>query len=95
MSFYQVDSRQLRAKKDELLSLVQRFKQEKENLCAGEAALKAMWEGEAYEKFHGEFMRSSGQMDSFADTIIRYLNAIETIAQRYDQAEEKNIGRVM
>ncbi|MBR1909494.1 MAG: WXG100 family type VII secretion target [Lachnospiraceae bacterium] len=95
MSFYQVDSRQLRAKKDELLSLVQRFRQEKENLCAKETALKSMWEGEANDKFHGEFIRSSGQMDSFADTIIRYLNAIETIAQRYDLAEEKNLGRVM
>ena len=95
MSFYKVDSRQLRAKKDELLSLVQRFRQEKENLCAKETALKSMWEGEANDKFHGEFIRSSGQMDSFADTIIRYLNAIETIAQRYDLAEEKNLGRVM
>ncbi len=95
MSFYQVDSRQLRTKKDELLSLVQRFRQEKENLCSKETALRTMWEGEANDKFHGEFARSSGQMDSFADTIIRYLNAIETVAQRYDLAEEKNLGRIM
>lgn len=95
MSFYQVDSRQLRTKKDELLSLVQRFRQEKENLCSKEMALKSMWEGEANQKFHEEFMRSSGQMEAFGDTIIRYLNAIDTIAQRYDLAEEKNLGRVM
>ncbi len=95
MSFYQVDSRQLRAKKDELTNLLQRFRQEKEDLCAKELTLRSMWEGQANEKFHGEFMRSSGQMEAFADTIIRYLNAIESIAQRYDLAEEKNIGRAM
>lgn len=93
MSFYQVDSRQLRGKKDELTNLAQRFRQEKETLCANEMTLRSMWEGAANDNFHTVFMRSAGQMDAFYEAVDRYLNAIEYIANRYDAAEQKNVGR--
>ncbi len=95
MSFYQVDSRQLRSKRDELLGLNQRFRQEKEMLCSKEAALCAMWEGSANDSFHTQFARNSGQMDSFTELVDQYLNVIEQIADRYDMAEQTNTGRVM
>lgn len=95
MSFYQIDSRQLRSKKDELAGLSQRFIREKENLCAVELALGSMWEGSANERFHSEFMKNAGQMDSFIQVISQYLGVIERIAQRYDLAEQKNTGRVI
>ena len=94
MSFYQIDSRQLRAKKDELMSLVQRFRQEKEQLCANEITLRSMWEGSANENFHNLFIKSAGQMDAFGEVVDRYMDAIEYIANRYDMAEQKNLGRV-
>ena len=95
MSFYQVDSRQLRSKRDELMGLSQRFRQEKEMLCSKEAALTSMWEGSANDSFHAQFVKNSGQMDSFIEVIDQYLNVIEQIADRYDQAEQTNTGRVM
>ena len=95
MSFYQVDSRQLRSKRDELMGLNQRFRQEKEMLCSKEAALSSMWEGAANESFHMLFVKNSGQMDAFAEAVQQYLNVIEQIADRYDIAEQTNLGRVM
>ena len=93
MSFYQVDSRQLRAKKDELMTLAQRFRQAKETLCADEITLRSMWEGAANENFHTRFIKSAGQMDAFYDVVERYINVIEYVANRYDMAEQKNLGR--
>ncbi len=95
MSFYQVDSRVLRTKKEELLNMVSMFRKEKEELCQKEAALRSMWEGEANENFHNAFVRNAGQMEAFLGTIMRYVNVIETIADRYDAAEQRNIGRAM
>ena len=95
MSFYQVDSRQLRSKKDDLMGLSHRFVQEKEALCAGENALRSMWEGAANDSFHTLFMKNAGQMDAFIEVIHQYMNVIEAVADRYDMAEQRNLGRVM
>jgi WXG100 family type VII secretion target len=95
MSFYQINSGQLRSKKDELSALCRRFIQEKENLCAVELALGSMWEGAANEQFHAAFMKNAGQMDSFAQLVGRYIGVIGRIADRYDTAEQKNLGRTI
>lgn len=94
MSFYQVDSSALRARKDELSGLLMRFIQEKENLCAKELTLRGMWEGAANDSFHSEFVRNAGQMDAFREVVDQYINVIGYIADRYDLAEQKNLGRV-
>ncbi len=94
MSFYQVNSVQLRSKKDELTALSQRFIKEKENLCAMELGLRQMWEGEANENFHAGFMKNAGRMDTFIQVISQYLSVIERIADRYEIAEQKNLGRI-
>lgn len=95
MSFYQINSAQLRCKKEELVSLCQRFIHEKENLCAVELSLGSMWEGAANEQFHSAFMKNAGQMDAFAQLVNRYAGVIERIADRYDIAEQKNLGRAL
>ncbi len=95
MSYYQVDNTQLRTKKDELISLIQRFVTEKENLTSNEAALSSMWEGAANESFHTRFIKESRIMDSFTELLYRYADVMESIADRYDIAEEKNTGRAM
>ena len=94
MSFYQIDSTRLRGKKDELCELSQRFLHEKETLCAKELALRSMWEGGANDSFHSEFIRNAGKMDAFSETVNRFLNVIEYIADRYDMAEQRNLGRI-
>ena len=53
-----------------------------------------MWEGAANENFHNLFIRSAGQMDAFGEIVDRYMDAIEYIANRYDMAEQKNMGRI-
>ena len=93
MSFYQIDSRSLRTKREELIGLVQRFRTEKETLISRESALLAMWEGDAKEAFHSVFVKNSGMLDAFAEVIDQYIGFIEAVADRYDAAEQKNIGR--
>ncbi len=95
MSFYQVDSRQLRSKKEELMGLSKNFVTEKEALCAGENALRSMWEGAANENFHNLFMKNAGQMDAFIEVVRQYAGVIEAVADRYDIAEQRNLGRIM
>ena len=95
MSFYQVDSRQLRTKKDELMTLLQRFSSEKENLVSNETALRSMWEGAANDSFHAAFAKNAQMMDSFIELLKQYINVMESIADRYDMAEENNTGRAM
>lgn len=95
MSFYQVDSNRLRAKKDELLNMTMRFRSEKEQLCQKEQDLRSMWEGAANESFHNAFVKNSGQMDAFIETVMKYASVIESIAERYEIAEQKNMGRAM
>ena len=54
-----------------------------------------MWEGAANESFHNAFVKNSGQMDAFIETVMKYASVIESIAERYEIAEQKNMGRAM
>lgn len=91
MSFYQVNNQNLRSGKDELRSLNERMRMEKDNLSSCEVNLKNMWEGDANEQFHQSFLKSVSFIDAFYQLIARYCEVIETIADRYDAAEQKNI----
>ena len=92
MSFYQVSSRDLRTGKDELLSLNERLKTERETLIACEIGLKEMWVGEANESFHRLFVKNASQIEAFSVLIVRYCEVMEIIANRYDSAEQKNVS---
>lgn len=92
MSFFQIDSKNLRNEGSRLEELIQKFRGEKENLTANEQTLKSMWEGEANENFHQAFMRDLGQMEAFIDLLVNYVRVMETIADRYDNAEARNMG---
>lgn len=92
MSFYQISSRELRSSSENLETLLQRFKSEKENLATNEINLNQMWDGEARNSFHQAFLRDMGQMDSFIEIIENYVRVMESIADRYDTAEAKNMG---
>lgn len=92
MSFYQISSSQLRNSGAELMGLLEKFRTQKEELNSDEVALSSMWEGEAKESFHQAFMRDCGQMDAFIEVVKGYGQVIETIADRYDAAESKNLS---
>ncbi|MBR4574120.1 MAG: WXG100 family type VII secretion target [Lachnospiraceae bacterium] len=93
MSFYQIDSRSLRTKREELAGLAARFRQEKETLISKESALLAMWEGQAKSAFHSVFVKNSGMLDAFSEVVDQYIGVMGAIADRYDAAEQKNLGR--
>ena len=92
MSFYQVNSRELRNSGDQLMNLVEKFKVQKEELSSIEQALGSMWEGEAKESFHSAFLRDCGQMEAFAEVVTGYFQVMESIADRYDVAESRNLS---
>ncbi len=90
MSFIQVTASQLRTKAEELKNLNNNFAMQTESLKTTEEALKTMWEGEANTSFHNAFLRDKGQMDSFQRAIDSYVNALVTIAGKYEEAEARN-----
>ena len=49
-----------------------------------------MWEGQAKDAFHQAFLRDRQQMDAFILLIERYIQALLEIANRYEQAENRN-----
>lgn len=92
MSFYQVNNQNLRSGRDELRSLNEKLRMEKDNLNTCEVNLRNMWEGQANEQFHSSFVKSVSFLDAFYQLIVRYCEVIEIIADRYDTAEQKNIA---
>jgi len=90
MSFYQINSNDLRNKEGDLEMLLQKFRSEKENLISNESALSTMWEGEANNSFHQMFIRNIGQMEAFIALIDNYARVMGSIADRYDSAEARN-----
>lgn len=90
MSAFSVTSTKLRESAEELRRLNSQFMSTREELISEENALKGMWEGMANEAFHGAFTRDSGQMEVFCTEIGRYAQALESIAEKYEEAERRN-----
>lgn len=92
MSFYQISSTDLRNNSEQLVDLNHKLKSEKDVLVTNEQALMSMWEGDAKESFHREFVRDIGQMEAFSEVISSYCLAMDYIADRYESAESKNLN---
>ena len=90
MALIQVTAAELKSKANELRSLNGQFKSQVGNLESQEASLASMWEGEAKTAFHTAFNNDKVQMDNFYDLIEKYCQALETIAEKYQQAEAQN-----
>ncbi len=89
MGFFEVTSREVRAKAALLEELNARFKAKKTDLENKEMSLCGMWEGEAKNTFHREFSSDKTQMDSFNQLIDQYVSALYDIAARYEEAERR------
>lgn len=85
-----VTSAQLRKAAEELQQLNTQFKARTDDLNSKEMELKSMWEGQANDAFHAAFQKDKSQWDVFYNTIIEYVNALNQIAAKYDQAEATN-----
>lgn len=92
MSFIQVTAQELRNKASELSGLNSRFNSEIENITTCQQNLNTMWEGEAKDAFNQTFIRDKGNMDNFKNAIDQYIEALMVVAQRYEEAESKNIS---
>ena len=92
MAYIQVTSSELRTKAEELRGLNQRFTQEIENMLSHQNNLNSMWEGEAKEAFNQAFNQDKGKLDNFKNAIDAYIQALTTIAARYEDAEKKNFS---
>ncbi len=91
MSYFCVTSSKLRQSAEDLTVRNRQFAKNAESLDAAEAALKGMWEGSANEAFHAAFQKDRGVMDAFSAAIEQYVQALLLIAQKYDEAEAKNM----
>ncbi len=90
MSFFEVTSQELRRKAEMLSQLNSQFRSKKTDLEAKEGGLCGMWEGEAKNVFHQAFTRDMTQMDAFYELIIQYVQALLSIARRYEETERRN-----
>lgn len=90
MSEIQVTTAQLRAKAEELRNLNSKFSTQVEELSSEENSLNSMWEGEAKDAFHTAFNNDKTQMETFHTEVEKYVNALEQIIQKYEDAERKN-----
>lgn len=91
MSDFTVSVNDLKTKVDTLRQLNAQFKSQVGELESTEANLNGMWEGEAKETFHNAFTSDKTQMNNFYNAVEVYAQRLETIAQRYAQAEAANV----
>ncbi len=92
MSMFRVSSSELRQKADQLEQLNAQFKTAVENLVTQEASLASMWEGEAQKAFRAAFNNDRQQFENFYNGIAKYIQALRDAAQKYDEAEAKNLS---
>lgn len=90
MSSFKVTTGTLTSQAEELSTLNGQFKSAVEQLSSTELSLRGMWEGEANDAFHTAFTTDKGKMDEFYNLIIQYIEKLNSIATRYNQAEAAN-----
>lgn len=90
MAFFEVTSRELRNKAENLRGLNGQFRAKCNELDSQEQELCSMWDGQAKEAFHHAFARDKEQMLLFEKLIERYVEVMLEIATRYEEAEARN-----
>lgn len=92
MGVIRVSATELRGKAEELTALNNNLKTNVSDLEASEQNLASMWDGEAKDAFHQAFSNDKIQMTNFSTLIEKYVATLLTIASKYEQAENTNVG---
>jgi len=92
MAEIRVTAQELRTKAGELRDKNGGFKNQVATLESQEGELIGMWEGQARDMFDQQFKKDVTQFNSFYTLINEYAQALETIAQKYEQAEAVNVS---
>lgn len=90
MALIRVTAAQLKSGAEELAGFNNQLKNQVNELELCEQNLCTMWEGQAKEAFHRAFCSDRTQMDNFRLLIEQYVEALLSIALKYEQAEAMN-----
>ncbi len=90
MAQIKVTASQLKSKANSLRQLNNSFKTQITQLEGAESRLNSMWDGEANDAFHKAFMHDKQAMQEFKKAIDKYVEALNDIARKYEDAERKN-----
>lgn len=90
MAEIKVTPSELRNKANDLQQLNLNFRRTVEEMVGYEGQLAGMWEGEAQKAFRKAFNDDRAKMEKFAANIDKYVEALRTDAQKYEDAENKN-----
>lgn len=90
MAEFTITVSELVSKAEQLQDLNAQFKAKTDQLVSTEASLNGMWEGPAKITFDNAFQSDIAQMTTFYNTIITYVNALHSIAEKYNEAEIRN-----
>lgn len=86
-----VTSSALRAKKDDLIQLNQKFTENANSMENTVHTLEGSWEGESHDAFYNAFSTDRGKMTTFSSAIDQYTAALEQIIAKYEAAEAQNV----
>lgn len=91
MAEFSVSAKELRSKASELRNQNQAFKGQVDDLAGQEGQLITMWDGQAKDAFHKAFEHDKNCMEDFHAIIEDYCRVLDEIAQKYEDAERKNL----
>ena len=92
MALIRVSANELKARAEQLNQENANLKAKIEEFDAAAQALAAQWEGEARDAFVNACNMDKTQMDNFSQVIAQFYQALLDIAQKYEEAEERNLN---
>ena len=90
MGRYSLTAQEIQTAIDELTSHNRDFKLRVGDLVSKQQELAGQWQGEANTAFNNAFNTDKEKWDTFAGLMEQYIEALRTIKQAYETAEEAN-----
>lgn len=94
MARFQVTTSEMKAAIIELSEKNEMFKSKVRELEAAQQALHAQWQGDANVAFSTAFENDKEKWMEFSYLIDRYIQALASIMQEYEKAEQTNISNI-
>jgi len=91
MSKILVTAAELTAAANQLADMNASFRTKVTEMAGLESELGGMWQGEANNAFRTAFNNDRDQWDTFAGVIDQYVQALNSAAQKYAEAEQTNV----